>query len=54
MYLIYNQPLFNNKCVACHNEIIKGGLNMTTSLNLLDGGKSGAAIVPKIQEKFSF
>ena len=42
------QPLFNNKCVACHNEIIKrGGLNMTTSLNLLEGGKSGAAIVPK-------
>ena len=42
------QPLFNNKCVACHNEIIKrGSLNMTTSLNLLEGGKSGAAIVPK-------
>ena len=42
------QPLFNNKCVACHNKIIKrGGLNMTTSLSLLEGGKSGAAIVPK-------
>ena len=42
------QPLFNNKCVACHNESIKrGGLNMTTSIKLLKGGKSGASIVPK-------
>ena len=42
------QPLFNKKCVACHNENIKrGDLNMTTSIKLLKGGKSGAAIVPK-------
>ena len=37
------QPLFNKKCVACHNENIKrGDLNMTTSIKLLKGGKSGA------------
>ena len=42
------KPLFNNKCFACHNESIKrGGLNMTSSIKLLKGGKSGAAIVPK-------
>lgn len=36
------QPIFNNKCVSCHNASkIKGGLLMDTKENLLAGGDSG-------------
>jgi uncharacterized membrane protein len=46
------QPLFDQKCTACHNENVKrGGLDMTTSKSLLKGGKSGAAIVQKSLSK---
>ena len=45
-------PLFNSKCVACHNnEISRGGLNMATAVGFFKGGNSGAAIVPKDLEK---
>jgi len=41
-------PLFTSKCVACHNNTIaRGGLNMTTTTGLFDGGNSGPAISPK-------
>ncbi|MBT8302623.1 MAG: chitobiase/beta-hexosaminidase C-terminal domain-containing protein, partial [Maribacter sp.] len=36
------QPIFNTKCVGCHNPSkIKGGLLMDTKENLLAGGDSG-------------
>ena len=36
------QPIFDNKCVSCHNPLkIKGGLLMNTKENLLAGGDSG-------------
>ncbi len=40
------QPIFNKKCVACHNTgKLKGGLLMDTYENLLKGGESGAVII---------
>ena len=42
------QPLFNAKCVSCHNnEAKRGGLDMTNVKGLFKGGNSGAAIVQK-------
>ena len=45
---IYNdliQPIFNQKCVSCHNkEISRGNLNMDSYSNLLKGGSSGIPI----------
>jgi len=45
---IYNdliQPIFNQKCVSCHNkEIFRGNLNMDSYSNLLKGGSSGNPI----------
>ena len=45
---IYNdliQPIFNQKCVSCHNkEISRGNLNMDSYSNLLKGGSSGNPI----------
>ena len=36
------QPIFNQKCVSCHNkEISRGNLNMDSYSNLLKGGSSG-------------
>ncbi|MBD0850886.1 chitobiase/beta-hexosaminidase C-terminal domain-containing protein [Maribacter arenosus] len=46
--LVYNdiiQPIFDNKCVSCHNTSkIKGGLLMDTKENLLAGGDSGSIL----------
>ena len=45
---IYNdliQPIFNQKCVSCHNkEISRGNLNMDSYSNLLKGGSNGNPI----------
>ena len=45
---IYNdliQPIFNQKCVSCHNkEISRGNLNMDSYGNVLKGGSSGNPI----------
>lgn len=42
------QPLFDEKCTSCHNnEILRGGLDMSTSEGLFKGGTSGLAIVQK-------
>ncbi|MGB5435723.1 MAG: FN3 associated domain-containing protein [Maribacter sp.] len=39
------QPIFDNKCVSCHNTSkIKGGLLMDTKENLLTGGESGSIL----------
>jgi len=52
---VYEQlifPLFEAKCIACHNqEISRGGLVMSEVSGLFKGGKSGAAIVSKNLEK---
>lgn len=39
------QPIFNTKCVSCHNSSkIKGGLLMDNKENLLAGGDSGSIL----------
>ncbi|MEM9658309.1 MAG: DUF1549 domain-containing protein, partial [Planctomycetota bacterium] len=39
-------PIFNARCVACHNDQTPaGGLSLTNRRSLLNGGDSGAAIM---------
>ncbi|MBS1577196.1 MAG: hypothetical protein JST09_18005 [Bacteroidetes bacterium] len=46
------QPLFNSKCISCHNkEKDKGGLDLTNIDSILKGGKSGNIIVVGNTEK---
>ena len=40
------QPVLAEKCLACHLEEPKGGLRLDAREALLNGGKSGPAIVP--------
>jgi uncharacterized membrane protein len=41
------QPIFNDKCVLCHNaEKFKGGLRLDGFSQAMRGGKDGPAIVP--------
>jgi uncharacterized membrane protein len=41
------QPIFNSKCVGCHNEDkLKGKLLLTDSVGILKGGKTGKLFVP--------
>ena len=40
------QPVLAEKCLACHVEEPKGGLRLDAREALLEGGKSGPAIVP--------
>lgn len=41
------EPIWTEKCVACHNHTTRqGGLNLETHAGLMNGGKRGAAIVP--------
>mgnify|MGYP001823079574 FL=1 len=48
------QPIFNNKCVSCHNPAkIKGGLLMDTKENLLAGGDSGSILDSSSQGQVS-
>ncbi len=40
-------PVFNRRCVACHNtRTAKGRLNMASYSGLMKGGESGAAVDP--------
>jgi nitrate/TMAO reductase-like tetraheme cytochrome c subunit len=39
-------PLLAAKCSACHGQGGQKGLNLTTYAGVMDGGESGAAIVP--------
>jgi len=41
------QPIFQNKCISCHNpDKIKGGLMLIDEKSVLKGGKDGKLIVP--------
>jgi uncharacterized membrane protein len=41
------QPIFENKCIGCHNpDKLKGGLMLTDEKSILKGGKSGKLLVP--------
>lgn len=40
-------PIFQEKCVACHNHTVRqGGLNLESYEALMNGGKGGPSIVP--------
>ena len=40
------QPIFETKCLECHNpKKVKGDLLMDTAANLLKGGEGGAGLV---------
>ena len=39
------RPIFANKCFACHTNSKMGGLRLDSRESILQGGKSGAAIV---------
>ncbi|MCI0339082.1 MAG: hypothetical protein L0226_16035 [Acidobacteria bacterium] len=41
------EPIFQEKCLACHSHTVRqGGLNLESYDALMNGGKNGAAIVP--------
>ena len=41
------EPIFENKCISCHNtDKMKGGLMLTEEKAILKGGKDGKIIVP--------
>src|SRR5437667_12463767 len=40
------RPVLANNCYACHTDNKLGGLRVDSRVALLEGGKSGAAIVP--------
>src|SRR5262245_56152004 len=40
------RPVLANHCYACHTESKLGGLRVDSRVALLEGGKSGPAIVP--------
>lgn len=48
--LLYNdviQPIFEDKCVSCHNpRKLKGSLNMESHAELLKGGEHGKIVIP--------
>src|SRR5436309_1755027 len=42
------QPILKKSCVSCHTQgKHKGGLSLETRADLLEGGESGAVVVPK-------
>jgi len=46
------QPIFNNRCITCHNaDKNKGELNLTNIEGILKGGKSGNTVVAGNIEK---
>ncbi|MCF2947085.1 hypothetical protein L0668_03135 [Paraglaciecola aquimarina] len=46
VYLDVIQPMLEKRCISCHNDSKqKGKLNLTTLENIMQGGKSGPAIV---------
>jgi hypothetical protein len=42
----YVGPLFSVKCAACHGDLASGGLNLLTYAGTMNGGSSGAVVVP--------
>src|SRR5262245_49606798 len=41
------EPIFQEKCVACHNHAVRqGGLNLESYEALMNGGKHGAVVSP--------
>ncbi len=45
-------PIFASRCLACHHgEHAKGGLSLASREGFLNGGESGAAIVPGDPDK---
>src|SRR5947209_19428175 len=40
------RPVLANNCYACHTDSKLGGLRVDSRVALLEGGKSGAVIVP--------
>lgn len=41
------QPIFESKCIGCHNpDKLKGGLELIDEKSILKGGKSGKLLVP--------
>ncbi len=47
----YVRPLLAEKCFGCHTQTKMGGLEMVSRQALLDGGKSGPAVVPRAPER---
>ena len=39
-------PILERRCIACHGEAPQAGLRLGTPAEILEGGRSGAAIVP--------
>lgn len=39
-------PILEHRCIACHGDSPQGGLRLSTAAEILEGGQSGAAIVP--------
>ena len=39
-------PILERRCIVCHDDSPQGGLRLGTPGDILEGGKSGAAIVP--------
>ncbi len=44
-------PILKQRCVACHGENPQGGLRLGTAAEILEGGQSGAAIVPGFPDR---
>ena len=41
------QPIFDTHCIDCHvGNFPSGGLNLTSYENLMNGGNSGAVVIP--------
>ena len=40
------QPILESRCLDCHGEQPQGGLKLDTQRHILEGGQSGAAVVP--------
>ena len=43
-YNLSVQPIFNQRCTGCHGS--NGGLSLTSYANVMNGGNSGAVIIP--------
>ena len=39
-------PILERRCIVCHGESPQGGLSLSNPVQILEGGQSGAAIVP--------
>ncbi len=44
-------PILEHRCLACHGESPQAGLRLDTPASLLEGGLSGAAIVPGFPDR---